>query len=123
EEDLPSSVAAEILDQLSRVAASLVGGGVDVDVRVLRRERDHLCTPGVTDVAAYDPQLRELERDAVEIRNGATGLGLAEGAGVANLETERDAELDALGIEGIVAAVVRGEVPQPGYDPEGAKPE
>src|SRR5438094_451539 len=32
EENLPSSVAAEILDQFSRVAASLVGGGVDVDV-------------------------------------------------------------------------------------------
>src|SRR5947199_8148451 len=30
EENLPSSVAAEILDQFSRVAASLVGGGVDV---------------------------------------------------------------------------------------------
>jgi len=74
-------------------------------------------------VAAYDLQLRELERDAVEIRNGPTRLGLAEGAGVANLEAERDAELDALGIEGIVAAIVRGEVPQPGYDPEGSKAE
>jgi hypothetical protein len=109
-------VAAEILDQLARVAAHLVRRRVDVDVRVLGREGDHLGHPRDADVTPDDLQVRELERDVVQVGNGAARLRRTERPGVTDLQAEGDAELGALGVEPVVAAVVGREVPEPGQD-------
>ena len=113
EQDLLAPVGAQVADELGRIAAGRVGGGVDVDVRVLARQRDHLLGPRVADVAADDHELGEVERDVVEVRDRPAGLGGAQRPGVADLQAERDAELDALGVERVVAAVVGRQAPQP----------
>ena len=101
-------------DELGRIAAGRVGGGVDVDVGVLARDRDHLLGPRVADVAADDRQLGEVERDLVDVGDRPAGLRRAQRAGVADLRAERDAELDARGVERVEAAVGRRRLPQPG---------
>jgi hypothetical protein len=112
-QNLASAVVTQIVHQLARVAPRLVGGRVDEDVRVFCRERNHLRGPGKADVAADNPQIGKLKRYVVEIGDRPSGLGLRERAGMANLETNRDVELYALRIEGIIAAIVGRQVPQP----------
>src|SRR5439155_25601092 len=116
EHDLLPSVPAEVLDELARIAADGVGGRIDVDVRILRRERDHLRRPRIADVPADDPQLGELEGDTVEVGDGPSGRRGTERAGVPDLETERDPQHGAFGVERIVAAIVRWQIPEPGDD-------
>src|SRR5207248_1675416 len=84
EEDLLSSVGAEVVHELARVAANLVCGGVDVDVRVLGRERDHLRAPRIADVAPHDLELGKVERDVIEVWNRPAGLRGTQGPGVSD---------------------------------------
>jgi hypothetical protein len=58
-------------------------------------------------VTTDDHEVREVERDPIEIRNRTAGLRGMQRSGVPDLQTERHAELDALRVERIVAAVVR----------------
>ena len=113
EEHLAPAMTAEVVDELAGVAAGLVGGGVDVDVRVLGGQRDHLGGPRVADVATHDDQFGELKCDGVQVRDRPAGLGGAERPGVADLEAEGDSQLDAFGVQRVVAAVAGWQVPQP----------
>ena len=58
-------------------------------------------------MAAENAKLRKLERDAIEIGNGAPRFGFAQGARVSDLCAERDVELAALREQRIVPAIVR----------------
>src|SRR5262249_56971811 len=118
EQDLLATMAAHIVDELAWIAADPVRRGVDVDVWILGRERDHLRGPRPADVSAENGELGKLERDAVEIGDRAARLPRAQRAGVVNLRAERDTELDAFGIERIVAPAVRRQVPQPRPAPQ-----
>src|SRR3989442_9471489 len=91
--------------------------GVDPDVPVLPGDRDHLLGPRPADVAADDAQLREVERDLVDVRRTPRLRG-KEGPGVADLRLERHVELRRLGVEGIVGAVGRGLPPEERLDAE-----
>ena len=70
---LPAA-AAQVGDELGRIAARSVGRGVDVDVLVLARDGDHLLGPRVADVPAHDGQLGEVDRDLVDVGDRAAGL-------------------------------------------------
>jgi hypothetical protein len=94
-----------------------------VDVRVLAGERHHLLRPRVADVAGDDHQVREIERHVVEVGDRAAGLRRAQGAGVADLRAERDAQLDTLRVERVVAAVVRRPAPEPRHHAQALEPE
>ena len=59
----------------------------------------------------------------VQVGNGTPGLRRTEGAGVADLEAERNPEFHALGVQRIVPAVVGRQVPQPRDDPESSEAE
>jgi len=113
EEHLAPAVAAQVVHQLAGIAAALVGGGVDVDIRVLGGQRDHLRGPRIADMAAHDHQFREIQRHDVQVRDRPARLRRAQRPGVADLQAERNAELDALGVQRVVAAVARRQVPQP----------
>jgi len=114
EEALAASAPTQKVDEAPGVAPGLVGGGVDVDVGVLRREGDHLVGPGVADVSADDLELGEIQGHAIEVGDGATGIGFAQGSRVADLEAKGHPELDALRVERVVAAIVGRQAPQPG---------
>src|SRR5205807_8356363 len=57
--------------------------------------------------------LWEVERHTVQVGDWAPGLGLAQRAGVSDLEAERNIEFTALGIERVVATVVGGQARAP----------
>src|SRR5207244_9769201 len=92
-------------------------------VRGPGRERGHLGAPRIADVASDDLELRELARHVVEVRNRPAGLRGAERPRVADLQAERDAELDAFGVERVVAAIVGRQVPEPRHDAQRAESE
>lgn len=119
EEDLAPSPPAQIVDQLGRVAAGGVGAGVDVDVGVFVGHRDHLRGPRVADVPADDGQFGEVQRDLVDVRDRPARLGGAQRSGVSDLGAERDAQLDAGGVQRVVEPVGGRQLPQPRHDPEG----
>ena len=112
------AVAAQVVDQVAGIAAGLVGGGVDVDVGVLGGQRDHLRGPRVADMTAHDDQLGELQRDGVQVGDRPARLGGAQRPGVPDLQAERDAQLDAFGVQRVVAAVAGRQVPQPRHHPQ-----
>jgi len=58
-----------------------------------------------------DGELGKFQRYTVEVGNGPPRLRGTKRSGVADLEAERDAKFDALGIERIVAPVIRRKVP------------
>jgi len=65
-----------------------IGGGVDVEIRILACEREDLVDPGEADVPAHDDEFGEVEENIVEIRYRSAGLQAAQGAGVTDLSTE-----------------------------------
>ena len=77
----------------------------------------------MTDVAGDDSEFRKFQGDVLEVGNRAARLGWQEGTGMADLQAEGNAELDTLGLQGIVAAIVRRKIPQPGNDSEPTKPQ
>src|SRR5438874_5622920 len=95
EQHLVAAVTAEEGDDLGRIARGDVGGGVDVDLGLLGGERDHLRCPRVADVTTDDRELWEVERHTVQVGDWAPGLGLAQRAGVSDLEAERNIEFTA----------------------------
>ena len=42
---------------------------------------------------------------------------------MSDLKTKRNAQLDALGVQRIVPAIIRRQIPQPGYDSQASKSE
>ena len=62
---------------------------------------------------ADDLELRELIGDLVEVWNRAARVARAQRTGVPDLKAKRNAELDALGVDRVVASVVRRESPEP----------
>ena len=66
-------------------------------------------------------QLGKLERHVVEIGDWAAGLGRAQRTRVTHLQAKRRSELHALGVQRVVPAIIRREVPQPRYDSQPAK--
>ena len=61
-----------------------------------------------------DRQVRELERHVVEVGDRPPRLRWLQRPRVTRLQAERHAKLRTLGVDRIVAAVVRGQVPEPG---------
>src|SRR5207245_964558 len=108
EEDLAAPAAAlQVPHELGRQPPAGVRRGVDVDVLMLAADRDHLLRPWVADVAAYDDELREVDRDLIDIGDRPTGLGGSQRTRVANLGAERHPELHTLGVQRVVAAIGR----------------
>ena len=56
-------------------------------------------------------ELRKLERDVIEIRDWPAGFRRTKRPRVSDLKTERNAELDTLGVQRVIAAIVRAAGP------------
>jgi len=63
-------------------------------------------------------EIGEVERHVIEVWDRPARLRRPQRSGVTDLRAKRDAELHALGIERIVAAIVRRQLPQPRKDAE-----
>ena len=65
-----------------------------------------------------DLEFRKFERDVIEIRDWPAGFRRTKRPCVSDLKTERNAELDTLGIQRVIAAIVGRQAPQPRHDPQ-----
>ena len=65
------------------------------------------------DMSAHDGQLRERERNLVQVRHWTSSLGRHQRSSVAHLRAERDPQLDAGDVERKVMFVVGRKFPQP----------
>ncbi|HYN52102.1 MAG TPA: hypothetical protein VES62_14355 [Thermoleophilaceae bacterium] len=83
---------------------------------MLARDGDHLFGPGITDVPADDDQLREVERNLVDVWDRPPCLGRPQRPGVADLREERNIQLDARREERVVPAIRGRSLPQPRHD-------
>src|SRR5215467_1184842 len=72
-------------------------------------------------MAADNAQLGKIERDVIEVGNGPPRFGWRQRTGVTDLQTEWDVELDAFGVERVIAAVIRRQVPEPRQNAQRAK--
>ena len=115
--------AAQVLDQRARIARDRVGRGVDVDVRVLGRDRDHLVGPRIADVPADDHEFGKVDRHLVEVRNRPPVLRRHQRPGVTDLRAERHAEFAAFGVDRIKARVRRRQFPEPRQHAHGLEAE
>ncbi len=107
-----------VLHQFGRVAGGCVRARVYVDVRVLVADRDHLGRPRVTDVAADDHELREVESHLVDVGDRPPGLRRPERSCVADLGAKGDTEVHAGRVERVVEPVGGRKPPQPRDDPQ-----
>ena len=83
---------------------------------MLPGDGDHLGGPRVADVATHDLQLRERQRDGVDVGDRPPRLAGTQRARVPDLRAEGHVQLDALDVQRPVVRVRRRPVPQPGHD-------
>ena len=81
---------------------------------------DHVGHPGPAGEAGDDAQFRKIHRHLVEVTGVADVVGAIVGIGHRRVDADGDVELDAFGIERIVASVGGGETVVEGDDAEAA---
>ncbi len=67
-------------------------------------------------MAAHDDELGKIEHDVFQIRNKSSGIGSFKRTGVPNLGAKGYTSVDTRRINGIVAPIVRRQIPEPGDD-------
>src|SRR5207244_4340589 len=103
--------------------AALVSRRVDVNVRILGCQRYHLRRPRVTNMTGHNLEIGKFERHIIKIGNWPPRLRRAQRSCVPHLKAKWNPQLNALGIQGIVTAVIRRQTPQPGNYSQASKSE
>lgn len=122
EHHLPLPRGVRKRNQLVGVILGQISTRVDVHILMLPGDRDHLGRPRVANMSGDDLELGELQRDGVDVGDGAASLAGTQGARVADLRAEWDVELNALHEQRPIVRVRRRQVPQPGHDAQTLEP-
>src|SRR5215470_828332 len=86
-----------------RKPAECICRGIDIEVGKFHRQCDEFIKPGKSNMAAYGDEFREVEKYILEIRNKPAVFRAFQRASMTYLRTEGNAQLNAGGIDRVVA--------------------
>jgi hypothetical protein len=99
-----------------------VRGGVAIEVRMAAQQSDHLIHPWPAAQAGDDPQLRKVDCYVIDVLWMTKIVGPIVGIVHRRVNTNRDVEFDALGVERIITAVIGQQAIVKRVHPEASHP-